>query len=249
MNTSNEWYRDFFSGLAVELWRQAVPPELTVAEADFLARHLGVTPPARLLDVPCGDGRLAIELASRGYTLTGVDISPEFLGHARRGAGERNLDIEWIQADMRDLPAEASFDGAFCFGNSFGYLDDEGDLAFLRAVHAALRPGARFAIDVHMIAEVLFPQFENEFDFDVGDIRMHLVNRYEPAEGRTYTDYTFERDGTVERRSNVHRVYTCRQVLDMLAAAGFVDPVVAGGAEGEPFEIGSSKLVVVAIRA
>jgi len=150
---------------------------------------------------------------------------------------------------MRDLPTGPPFDGAFCFGNSFGYLDDDGDAAFLRAMHAALRPGARFVVGLHMIAEVLFPQFEPEFDYDVGDIQMHLVNRYEPAEGRTYTDYTFRRGEVVEHRSNVHRLYTCRQVLDLLRAAGFTDPVIHGGTDEAPFGIGSSKLLVVATRS
>ncbi len=248
MSATQGWWNDFFSGLAVDFWRQAVPPELTEAEAVFLARHLGVGPSSRLLDVPCGDGRLAIELSARGFRLAAVDISTQFLEHAGRESSSRGLDIEWRHADMRDLPPFCDFDGAFCFGNSFGYFGDAGDLEFLNSVHDSLRPGARFAIDVHMIAEVLFPQFETEFDYEAGDIQLLLSNRYEPTEGCVYTDYTFTRGDTIERRSNVHRVYTCRQVLEMLAEAGFADPVIFGGLEGEPFVIGSSRLVVVVTR-
>ena len=56
---------------------------------------------------------------------------------------------------MRDLPWRARFDGAFCLGNSFGYLDDEGNAAFLRAVAAALKPGARFVLETPMVLENL----------------------------------------------------------------------------------------------
>ncbi len=74
-----EWWRKFFSGLAVEMWRMAVEPEHTRKEADFVQNALQVSPSAVLLDVPCGNGRLSIELASRGFALTGVDISMAFL--------------------------------------------------------------------------------------------------------------------------------------------------------------------------
>src|SRR6202162_4177158 len=97
-----EWWRPFFPGLVVDFWRAAMPPEATTAEADFFARHLALPPGARVLDVPCGDGRLALELSRRGYRLTGVDISEDFLAAARRSAGNEGLAVKWRRSDMRD---------------------------------------------------------------------------------------------------------------------------------------------------
>src|SRR6187551_1234668 len=124
-----EWWKDFFNGLAVEFWREAVPPEVTLGEVEFLWKHLRLTAGARVLDVPCGAGRLAIPLARRGARVTGVDVSAEFLDAAREEASRANADAAWIHADMRELPRGDSnrFDAAFCFGNSFGYLDDSGN--------------------------------------------------------------------------------------------------------------------------
>ena len=79
MFSREDWWKDFFSGSIVEFWRRVMPPETTRAETEFLMRTLQVQPSARLLDVPCGDGRLSLELARRGYRMTGVDISPDFL--------------------------------------------------------------------------------------------------------------------------------------------------------------------------
>ena len=131
MDTSN-WWEHFFEGLSVKLWLEALSQEHTDSEADTIARLLGAAPGAELLDVPCGGGRLSLALAERGYRLTGVDVSREFLEHARSCDGADR--VNWEHREMRDLPWPGRFDGAFCVGNSFGYLDDEGNAAFLRAV-------------------------------------------------------------------------------------------------------------------
>jgi cyclopropane fatty-acyl-phospholipid synthase-like methyltransferase len=59
----HEWFETFFQGAAVDFWTRAMTPALTVADADFLEKTFGVEPGARLLDVPCGNGRHSIELA------------------------------------------------------------------------------------------------------------------------------------------------------------------------------------------
>src|SRR5437773_5747084 len=83
MTIPSNWYEDFFHGLALDLWRKALPPEHTKAEADFLVQVLQCEAGSHLLDVPCGNGRLSLELASRGYQVTGVDIAEEFIEEAR----------------------------------------------------------------------------------------------------------------------------------------------------------------------
>src|SRR5262249_49480908 len=95
MTVATDWYQDFFTGLFVDLWLQAMPLEQTLAEADFLQKMLQVAPPARLLDVPCGGGRHSLALAERGYAVTGVDLSQEFLQAARHLAADRPLNVHW----------------------------------------------------------------------------------------------------------------------------------------------------------
>jgi SAM-dependent methyltransferase len=108
VTVQSNWWGTFFEGAAVDLWLQALPPEHTEREADRLARTLDVQPGARLLDVPCGAGRLSLALADRGFALTGVDWSPEFLQHAKsRDVLGR---VRWERRDMRDLPWRARFE-------------------------------------------------------------------------------------------------------------------------------------------
>ena len=87
MDVQSNWWEQFFEGLSVKLWLQALSPESTRREADVIERALAATSGARLLDVPCGGGRLSLVLAERGYRVTGVDVSCEFLEHARSCPG------------------------------------------------------------------------------------------------------------------------------------------------------------------
>lgn len=219
MDVDSNWWETFFHGVAVELWLQAMSAEHTRHEAAFIARALAVPPGAELLDVPCGGGRLSVGLASRGYRMTGVDLSSEFLGHARAADAARA--VAWEQRDMRDLPWPARFDGAFCFGNSFGYLDDEGNAAFLHAVASTLKPGARFLLDTPMVLESLMQTLKDRFWVQVGDMHLLIANRYDLAGSRLDIDYTFIRDGRVETRRGTHRAYSYRELIELVERAGF----------------------------
>jgi SAM-dependent methyltransferase len=243
-----EWWKTFFTGLVVDFWRAAMPPEATTAEADFFARHLALAPGARVLDVACGDGRLALELARRGYRVTGVDISEDFLAAARRSAGDEGLAVEWRQSDMRDLPWREDFDGSFCGGSSFGFLGDTGDLDFVRAVARTLKPGARFSIDAVKAAEVIAPHFRERHAMEVKDIRFAAENRYDPAAGWMESRYTITRGERSETRLARHRIYTYREVEAMLEEAGFEGIQGLGSLSGEPFGPGSTRLILVAVR-
>jgi len=170
MSAPDEWWRTFFSGLSVEMWLQATPEEQTRQEADFIQKMLQVRPPSRLLDVPCGGGRHALALAGRGYSLTGVDISSDFLNAARAAATERSLKVAWEQRDTRELPWTAEFEGAYCFGNSIGYQDEAGNADFLKAVGHALKPGARFVLDASYIVEVVLPTLQHRAWYQAGHI-------------------------------------------------------------------------------
>ena len=89
---------------------------------------------------------------------------------------------------MRDLPWSARFDGAFCLGNSFGYLDDEGNAAFLRAVAAALKPGARFVLETPMVLENLLGHLEDRPWWQVGDLHLLIANTYDHTTTRLDID-------------------------------------------------------------
>ncbi len=243
---SANWYENFFHGVALDLWRQAVTPEQTRAEADFLERELQVSPGARLLDVPCGNGRHAIELARRGYRLSGVDLSEEFIREAQERSAAAGAEIEWILEDMRRLPWESEFDGAFCLGNSFGYLDHPGTEDFLAALARAMKPRARFVLQTGLVAESILPLRSPQEWWKAGDILLLVHKEYDIEEGRLNIDYTFIHDGQVETRPGSQGVYTVAEIRRMLARAGLRALSLFGDVAGTPYRVGSPGLLLVA---
>src|SRR5437773_8355509 len=243
---STNWWENFFHGIALDFWRAAVTEEQTRAEADFIQKQLQLDTGAKILDVPCGNGRLALELAARGFNLTAVDIAAEFVEEAKTKSAERGLKIAWHNRDMRDLPWTAEFDGSFCFGNSFGYLDDEGNANFLKAVARALKPGARFILDAPAIAECLLPTFQDRRWFEIAGITFLSNSRYDHEQSRTFTEYTFIRDGKVDKRPSSQRIYTYSELIRLLNDSGFENVASFASLNEESFKLGSQRLIIVA---
>ena len=242
-----EWWKEFFSGVVVDMWLKAVPEEHTRAEVEFIRKMMRVEPPARLLDVPCGGGRHSLPLAELGYRVTGVDGSAELLRAATAQAAERKtLAVSFEHRDMRDLPWRGEFDAAVCFGNSFGYLDDDGNAAFLAAVRRTLRPGARFVLEYPMVLEARLPRFRERSWAEIGDIFFLEDEAYDPSTGRVVTEYTFVRNGEVVKRRASHRSYTYREVRALVKEAGFTEIESYGSLAGEAYGWKSDTLVLVA---
>ncbi len=244
-----EWWENFFDAVAMEFWRKAIPEERTRQETDFLEGVLELPAGARVLDVPCGNGRVALELAARDYRVRGVDFSAVAIEEARSRASESGLEVELERREMRDLSWPEEFDGAFCFGGSFGYLDDQGNADFLKAVCRTLKPGCRFILDSGKIAEIVLPRLEADERFEVEGMVLHAVNRYDRSTGRLETEYTFEHVGGIDQRTASERIYTYHEVDRLLEEAGFRHRASYGSVSGEPFEFGSQQLYIVATKS
>lgn len=126
----------------------------TLAEVDFLVEELNLPPGSAILDMGCGTGRHALELAKHGYRLTGLDISDGMLEEAAKAAREAEVEVEWVHADAARFNATQAYDGAICIcegGFSLLGMEDDPevhDLGVLRAMSAALRPGSPLILTV-----------------------------------------------------------------------------------------------------
>ena len=246
----SEWFETFFQGVAVESWARAIPPARTLAEADFLEQTLAPgSAGARLLDVPCAHGRHAIELARRGHQVTAIDLSAEGLERARRGAEAAGVSVDYRSGDMRALDLRAGeFDGAYCMGNSFCYLDRTNALAFLRRLARAVQPGGKLVIDTGTAAECILPAMPARRWYRMGDILMLSECRYAAEHSRMDIEYTFVQGANSVTHCTSSFVMTAAGIRDLLAECGFDVQALYGGIAGEPFQLGSPHLVVVARR-
>lgn len=237
----SNWHIDFFRDVALEYWRRAVPATVTRSEADFLEKIFGPAPKA-LLDVPCGNGRHAVELAGRGYLLTGVDASEEYIAEARAASPQ----TRWVLGDMCDLPWEEEFHGAYCLGNSFCYLDGVwGARSFLAAVAGALKPGGKFVVATGMVAESILPSLGKGRWHRMGDMIVLSENQYHAAESRLDIQYTFIQHGKVETRPSSSYCFTVAELCRMHAAAGLDVVELLGSVGGEAYQLGSLGLWMV----
>lgn len=234
----------------METWRRSRSPEMTQAEVAFLEQALDLGEESkRLLDVPCGDARHAIELATLGHHVTALDSSSYNHEQAERLAAAAGVTLHLIRSDMRSLPQQR-FDGAFCWGNSFGYFPHAAMSQFTADLAQRLEPGARFVVDTATCAESLLVELEaRSWQRIDDDLVLLLECEYDVRESRLDTTYTsILRDQVVDRRTAHHYVFTSGEIVRMLEAAGLEVVELFGDLDGSPFELGSERLLTVAER-
>jgi SAM-dependent methyltransferase len=270
MTIPSNWYENFFHGVPLDLWRKVISPEQTKREADFVDQELHCEQGAHLLDVPCGNGRLSFELARRGYRVTGIDLSEEFIEEAKSvvsdpPANAAGADLvadasragntggtpvpQFLLGNMSRIEGQAIYDGAYCFGNSFGFLEYSDMERFLAGVAHASRPGARFVVETGMAAESIITKFEPEASHQIDDILLTIRERYLAGESCIDTEYIFECDGKSESRMAKHWIYTAAEIRRMLERAGFEVLNLYGSLKREPFVLGSDELLIIARRS
>ena len=248
MNTtiSDDWYKDFFSGLNCEMWNKAVQPEWTRREVDFLLSTLNVQPGASLLDIQCGNGRHTIELAKRGFRPTGLDISAEFLTTLKERVEADQLAVEVIQGDIVATTLEPSFDGAYCLGNGFGYVNYEGMNRFVKNAAGGLKPAARFVVNSGLVAESILPNFPKTNRYELGDLLMDISNSYVIGESYMATELTYTKAGRSEKHYFKHYVYTLAEIKRLLTTYGLRTIAVYNSTEKDDYQLGDHQVYLVA---
>jgi len=216
----NDWWKNFFDGIWIESAIQGDDPPTTLCEASGIARLLGLRPGMRVLDVPCGCGRMSLALASSGILSTGVDQSRELLKAAHRRASARFLPAQWHCGDMRALPWKHHFDAAFCYWGSFGYFDDSDNARFLSSIYGALRPGGRFLLDTP-VKETLLDRIRSWSAPLLGGLVTENCS-YNATTERVNSLWTFHREQNITTGRTSIRLYSSAQLLTLLRSVRFV---------------------------
>ncbi|MDX2051701.1 MAG: class I SAM-dependent methyltransferase [Polyangiaceae bacterium] len=253
MTTPNtdHWWQAFYLGPFQELQLGGIHNDRAPAEVTLLEQNLKLEPHHRILDAPCGQGRHTLELARRGYAVTRIDFNPNVLAHAQAVAESEGLRPRFDQQDLRALSYESVFDRVLCLWGSFGYFSDTENLAQLQGMARALKPGGALHLET-WTTEGLFPQFRPR-DWSWAEGR---GQRYRLLEERTFdietsranVIWTFVCEGRneiVSHRTSI-RVYSYRELLELLRTAGFQRFESYGGVTGKPYQFGSGRLGMVA---
>ncbi len=178
----NEYSQDWFS-----LFLRDFDVAQTQREADFLSRELPLKRHRRLLDVCCGLGRHAAELAARGYEVTAVDRDANLVAEASR----LHPQVKFLVADMRHLLSlDERFDAVTCLWQSFGYFDAATNERVIADTALMLDVGGRFVLDIYQ--REFFEPRQGTRESDRGNVhvietkhitgdRLHVSLRYEPG--------------------------------------------------------------------
>jgi SAM-dependent methyltransferase len=243
------WFADLFD----EDYLRTLPfltPQGTQAEAEFVAEAMGLAPGSQVLDVGCGYGRHAMELAARGFHVVGLDLSTALLLRGGEEAQRRGLQINFVRGDMRELDFDAQFDGAYCLFSTFGYFDDETNKRTVANLARALRPGGRLLLEIlnrdYVIADLpTRVWWEGDGCLVLEEVELN----YYSSRIQVSRSVVFEDGRQLEHEISV-RAYSLHEVGKLLHAAGLRVLEVSGGyhTRGRFFGNQSRHIIVLAER-
>jgi SAM-dependent methyltransferase len=241
------WYED-------DLFWETVAPVLfserrwsdAPTEVEDVVSLLGISPGAKVLDLCCGVGRHSLELARRGFHVTGVDKTAAYLERARRQAKAEGLDVEFLQDDMRTFCRPDAFDAAINLFTSFGYFEDpEDDRRVVTNVYRSLRSDGAFLMDLmgkEVVARVFQERGWREEDGIILLEERKVSNNWGWIENR----WVIVKDGEKREVKISLRLYSAVELSALLAECGFDRVDVYGDAKGAPYDHTAKRLVAVA---
>jgi SAM-dependent methyltransferase len=234
-------------------WELSAPlmfsqPRLEVAreECDHLLALVSLQPGARILDLGCGVGRHSVELAGQGFVVTGVDRVPAFLERGKELAREAGVNVEFIQADMREFTRPGAFELALSLSNSFGqFRDPKEEKRTLENIFLSLARGGSLVLEITG-KEVMKCLFRPEDSYGDANTRCleerRVLGDWEFVETRLEITRGSETAGFVYS----YRLYSAREISALLESVGFSEVKVFGSLEGSLYDKDASRLVLVA---
>jgi SAM-dependent methyltransferase len=240
----NEW--ELFFDRHAPHYMENVFTKNTSEEVEFIIDELKLPGGSHILDIGCGTGRHSIELARRGFKMTGVDISSGMLEQAGRSAAKIGVEVDLIHADAAAFQAVRDFDAAICIcEGAFGLLgsgDDPylHDLNILRNIHNALRSEGMFILTALNGMRTIRATTRSAIE-EGGYDPLTLMETY------PHESVTLEGDEKITVRE---RGFVPSELVLMFQIAGFQVVHVWGGTSGnwnrEPVDLDEMEIMVIA---
>ncbi len=212
---------------------ESLRAEDTPAQVTFLEAALGARPPMKFLDLGCGHGRHANELARRGYEVLGIDLVEGFLEVARKDAEAAGLKVDYVRGDMGAFQAEPQFDRVVCLFDAFGFFDDMHQIRTLENVHRALKEDGLLLLDLRTREWMVRVPATAVLDKENGDM---MVDRhhFDLETSRFVDKRTYVRGGKAREVMFSVRLWAYTEIRMILQTVGFSVEAVFGGFDGAP---------------
>ncbi len=216
-------------------------------EIDGVIRMLGLKPPKKILDLCCGYGRHLVELARKGFRVTGYDLSSHFLDRARIEAVRLKLKVKLVRGDMREIPFKKEFDAVINLFTSFGYFQNEKeDLQVLKGINRALKEKGLCLIDTAN-REFLLKNFQRRMWYPREGFFMLDESIFDPFTSRVETTRTLLFENQPKREYFFSfRAYTLTEMISNLKKTSFITEQVFGDYELKDYTIQSPRMIILA---
>ena len=247
MPAPREWWQSHFDRQYLLEYEPLFTLERDRAEAARLLEVLALPVGARVLDVPCGQGRHAHLLAEAGFDVTGLDLSPTLLALAkRRGTGAT---LRYVKGDMRALPAKWSgrFDGLVNVFTSFGFfLNPADDARVVGEFARVLKPGGVLVWHGGSRDGVMARFLSRDWWTTSDGTLIGHERSFDPLSGVLTVDAEWRGPRRHGRRTHRIRLYTASRLAEMCAAEGLVVEQAFDGWSDAPLTRRSSEMLLVA---
>lgn len=225
--------------------------ERTNVEVKGIINLLKPQPGSAILDCACGYGRHSLELASRGFRVTGIDINSEHLEKAQKEAAHKKLSkLKFDKENMLHLPYDCEFDIVINMLCSFGYFDkNEEDVQVLKNFYRALKPEGQCLIhlDANLLQVLAGANEKEETRMLSGGKVLKIKNSYDRASGKVHGSWTLEQKNspTIQKFYSV-RIYAPEVYNQLCKQVGFSECKVYADWDGAVYHRDSSHMIIVA---
>ena len=215
-------------------------------EVEQIVSLLKLEPGVSICDLCCGPGRHSLELGRLGYCVTGVDRTGLYIDQAKKKANEQELNIRFVQDDMRSFCEPNSFDAVINVFTSFGFFEEAADdKRVLENVNESLKEGGKFVIDI-VGKEVLARIFQEKRWFEEDDVIVLEESKLSEDWSSVECRWIVIRDSSRDEFRFSLRLYSASQLSELLKSCGFGQVEIYGGLSGSPYDQMAKRLVVVA---
>lgn len=253
-----DWWKTLFDQKYLDTYLVDFTPERTSKEVDFVVKAAKLTSQDIILDLACGHGRHSIEFSKRGFTVVGLDYSKPFIEKAKADAKKAQVNVEFVQGDMKQLHYREEFDVVLMLFTAFGYFDNETNQKVLEEINRSLKPRGRFLIDV-ISGEAVIKRFNKEGikeegtnllkiprTAEMGGRTVDEVEWYDPEKQLIHNHREWINDKGEKKEYDYYlRVYTIPQYRDMLSKTGFDFEELWGDFQGNPHDSGNNFRTII----
>ncbi|MHB8581465.1 MAG: class I SAM-dependent methyltransferase [Ignavibacteriaceae bacterium] len=215
-----EWFSDLYDEFRMRTGFGRVPAKETRKDVDFLCDVLKLNEGDKVLDLFCGAGRHSLELAKKGYKVTGIELNPNYLELAKKLCKEKFNTPNFILGDVRKIYYGKGYDAVIIMFSSFGYFSDVEDKLILRKAFNALKPGGRFFMEI-LNRDWILKNYIKVQDTKVDGIRVVDKRDFDNLTSRNnFIIKRYEKNGVVTK-SGSWRLYSAHEIKNILEDIGF----------------------------